>query len=212
MYRFGGGSLVQGLVFGGEGAGVAPGLRFEAEVEDAIEFVERDAHVEAGFGGDEAGAAGGLHDGQAFEIEPAGGGNGKLSIADGKGGAEADGDEDEEVSSEELRVQSVSAGGGGEGASERGASEGGALKPESVAGGGEFGSEISDLKGEPKAGGGAVLGGGVVAEGAGMGLVMAMALGRGRFQKKSSRRAMSGSEPSLEPSRCCLVLLDWRAA
>jgi hypothetical protein len=62
--------MAQGSVFGGEVASVAPRLRFKAEVEDAIEFVEGDAHIEAGLGGDEAGAASGLHDGQAFEIEP----------------------------------------------------------------------------------------------------------------------------------------------
>ena len=47
------------MVFGGEEAGVAPGEGPEAEVEDAVEFVEGDAHVEAGAGGGEALAAGG---------------------------------------------------------------------------------------------------------------------------------------------------------
>ena len=50
------------MVFGGEEAGVAPGEGPEAEVEDAVEFVEGDAHVEPGFGGGEAIAAGLLHD------------------------------------------------------------------------------------------------------------------------------------------------------
>jgi len=62
------------LEVGGEIAGVAPGQRGEAEVQDAVEFVEGQAHVEAGFGGGEAAAAGGLHDGEAIEIEPTGGG------------------------------------------------------------------------------------------------------------------------------------------
>jgi len=62
------------LVIRREVAGVAPGEGFEAEVEDAVEFVERDAHVEAGFGGGEAIAAGLLHDGESVEIEPADGG------------------------------------------------------------------------------------------------------------------------------------------
>ncbi len=52
-------------------AGVAPGERGEAEVEEAVEFVEGDAHVEADFGGGEASAAGGLHDGEGVEVEPA---------------------------------------------------------------------------------------------------------------------------------------------
>jgi hypothetical protein len=58
---------------GGEVAGVAPREGFEAEVEDAVKFVERDAHIEAGFGGGEPGAPGGLHEGEAIEIEPADG-------------------------------------------------------------------------------------------------------------------------------------------
>ncbi len=52
-------------------AGVAPRERREAEVEDAVEFIERDAHVETDFGGGEASAAGGLHDGEGVEVEPA---------------------------------------------------------------------------------------------------------------------------------------------
>src|SRR5207249_4012225 len=46
---------------------------WEAEIEDAVEFVEGDAHFETGFGGSETAAAGLLHDGKALEIEPADG-------------------------------------------------------------------------------------------------------------------------------------------
>ena len=49
---------------GGEVAGVAPVQGFEAEVQNAVEFVEGDAHVETGFGGGQAVAAGLLHDGE----------------------------------------------------------------------------------------------------------------------------------------------------
>ena len=42
---------------------VAPGLGFEAQVENAVEFVKGDAHFEAGPCGGEAIAAGLLHDG-----------------------------------------------------------------------------------------------------------------------------------------------------
>ena len=51
---------------------VAVGQGFEAEVEDAVELVEGNAHVEAGFGGGKAIAAGLLHDGEGIEVEPAG--------------------------------------------------------------------------------------------------------------------------------------------
>jgi len=46
------------------------GEGLEAEVEDAVEFVEGDAHVETEFGGGDAVTAGLLHDGQAVEVEP----------------------------------------------------------------------------------------------------------------------------------------------
>ena len=45
----------------------------ETEVEHAVEVVEGDAHVEAGFGGGEAIATRLLHDGQAIELEPSDG-------------------------------------------------------------------------------------------------------------------------------------------
>ncbi len=54
----------------GQEAGVTPRERFETEVEDAVEFVEGDAHVEAGFGGGETSPARGLHDGEGVEVEP----------------------------------------------------------------------------------------------------------------------------------------------
>ena len=69
------------MVLGGEVARVAPREGFEAEVEDAVEFVEGDAHVEAGFGGGEAIASGLLHDGEGIEIEPAD--SGGIDGADG---------------------------------------------------------------------------------------------------------------------------------
>ena len=50
---------------------VAVRQRGEAEIEDAVEFVERDPHVEAGFCSGETAATGLLHDGKAVEIEPA---------------------------------------------------------------------------------------------------------------------------------------------
>src|SRR6266404_1608974 len=59
--------------FGGEIAGVAPGEGFETEIEEPVQLVERYAHVETGFGGDEAAAAGLLHDGNALGVEPADG-------------------------------------------------------------------------------------------------------------------------------------------
>ena len=51
--------------------GIAVRERLEAEVEDAVEFVEGDAHVEAELGGGDAVAAGLLHERKAFEVEPA---------------------------------------------------------------------------------------------------------------------------------------------
>ena len=63
----------ESLELGGEKAGIAPREGFEAEIEDPVEFVERDAHVEADFGGGEAVAAGFLHDGKAIEVKPADG-------------------------------------------------------------------------------------------------------------------------------------------
>ena len=70
----GGRGGIQGVVLGGEVAGVAPGEGLEAKVEDAVEFVKGDAHVEAGFGGGEAIAACLLHDGEGVKIKPAEGG------------------------------------------------------------------------------------------------------------------------------------------
>src|SRR6266853_5663354 len=58
------------LELGRKEAGVAPWEGFESEIENAVEFAERDAHVEADFGGGEAVATGFLHDG---EVEPADG-------------------------------------------------------------------------------------------------------------------------------------------
>ncbi len=43
----------EGLIFAREIRDVAPGEGFEAEVEDAVEFVEGDAHIEADLGGGE---------------------------------------------------------------------------------------------------------------------------------------------------------------
>ena len=62
--------MADGLKGGGEETGVAPRERGEAEVEDAVEFVDGDAHVEAGFGGGEAGATGVLHDRERIEVKP----------------------------------------------------------------------------------------------------------------------------------------------
>lgn len=58
----------------GEVAGVAPGKGLKAEIEDAVEFVEGNAHVETGFCGSETIAAGLLHDGECVEVEPTDGG------------------------------------------------------------------------------------------------------------------------------------------
>src|ERR1051326_2492967 len=55
-------------------AHVAVRERFEAEVEDSIELVKGNTHVEADFGGGQSLAASGLHDGNAFDIEPSKGG------------------------------------------------------------------------------------------------------------------------------------------
>src|ERR1043166_2735760 len=52
---------VRGCKIGGEVAGVAPGEGFEAEIKDAVEFVEGDAHVETSFSCRPPCAAGGLH-------------------------------------------------------------------------------------------------------------------------------------------------------
>jgi hypothetical protein len=79
----------QGQILCGKITGVAPGERFETEVEDAVEFVEGDAHVKTGFGGGEAIATGLLHDGQGFEIEPADGGGVDGFDGDGFHGFEA---------------------------------------------------------------------------------------------------------------------------
>ncbi len=61
---------MQGAVLCWEVADVAPGERGEAEVENAVEVIEGDAHVKANFGGEEAFAEGFLHDGEGFEVEP----------------------------------------------------------------------------------------------------------------------------------------------
>ncbi len=58
---------------GGDVAGVAPGQTFEAEIKDAVEFVEGDAHVESDFGGGEPGSLVFLHYRKRIDIEPAGG-------------------------------------------------------------------------------------------------------------------------------------------
>ena len=58
------------MIVAGDEAFVAPGERGEAEVEDAVQFVKGDAHVEASFGGGESVASGLLHDGKRVEIEP----------------------------------------------------------------------------------------------------------------------------------------------
>lgn len=63
--------MIERLVLGWEVAGVAPRQRFEAEIEDLVQFVEGDAHVESGFGGGKAGTAGLLHDRQGVGVEPA---------------------------------------------------------------------------------------------------------------------------------------------
>jgi hypothetical protein len=65
------------------GSRCRPRERTEAEVEDAVEFVEGETEVESGFGGGEAAAAGFLHDRQAVEVEPADGGG--VDGADGAG-------------------------------------------------------------------------------------------------------------------------------
>src|SRR5207249_2903988 len=54
-------------------AGVAPGESFEAEVENTVQFIKGDAHVETLFYGGEARAAGFLHDGKRIGVEPADG-------------------------------------------------------------------------------------------------------------------------------------------
>src|ERR1051326_9478350 len=49
---------------------ISPRQMLEAEVEDAIEFVEGDAHVETGASGDETIAAGVLHNRRAITAKP----------------------------------------------------------------------------------------------------------------------------------------------
>jgi len=56
----------ESLQLGRKEASVAPREGFEAEIEDPVEFVERDAHVEADFGGGEAVAAGFLHEWEGY--------------------------------------------------------------------------------------------------------------------------------------------------
>ncbi len=58
------------LVLAGEVGGVAPGEIGEAEVEETIEVVEGDAHVEADLSGGKTFAQGFLHDGEGFEVKP----------------------------------------------------------------------------------------------------------------------------------------------
>ena len=55
-------------------AGVAPRQGREAEIKDAVQLVEGDAHVEAGFGGGKPSPTGGLHAGEAVDVKPADGG------------------------------------------------------------------------------------------------------------------------------------------
>ena len=50
---------------------VSPGQCFEPEIKDTVQLVEGNAHVEAGFGGGQAGATGVLHDRKAVDVEPA---------------------------------------------------------------------------------------------------------------------------------------------
>src|SRR5689334_17724379 len=59
------------LVGGRQVARVTPGEVLKAEVKDAVELVEGDAHVKAGFSGGQTIAACLLHDGQGVEVEPA---------------------------------------------------------------------------------------------------------------------------------------------
>ena len=63
----------EGYIWPGR-TGVAPGEIFETEIQDPVEFIEGDAHVEAGFSGGEAVASGLLHDRKGVEVEPANGG------------------------------------------------------------------------------------------------------------------------------------------
>src|SRR5882724_8557303 len=64
LRRRGGRETACGSEIGFQIAGVAPGKGFEAEVENAIKFVEGDAHFEALFYCGQARAAGFLHDGK----------------------------------------------------------------------------------------------------------------------------------------------------
>src|ERR1041385_6666284 len=64
-------AVADGLEGGGDVADVAPGEGFDAEIKEAVEFVERDAELEGDPGGGQASAAGLLHNGQAVEVEPA---------------------------------------------------------------------------------------------------------------------------------------------
>src|SRR5882672_6550068 len=59
------------LQLGGKKTGVSPRQGFETEIESAVEFVERDAHIEAGFGSGEPRPARGFHDRDTVEVEPA---------------------------------------------------------------------------------------------------------------------------------------------
>src|SRR5690349_7631632 len=52
---------------------VSPRQGFEAEIQHAVEFVKRDAHLETGSRGSQAIAPGFLQNGQAVEVEPAAG-------------------------------------------------------------------------------------------------------------------------------------------
>src|ERR1041385_198171 len=64
-------AVADGLEGGGDVADVAPGEGFDAEIKEAVEFVERDAELEGDPGSGQASAAGLLPDGQAVEVEPA---------------------------------------------------------------------------------------------------------------------------------------------
>src|ERR1051325_1400450 len=58
-------AVADGLKGGGDVADVAPGEGFDAEIEEAVEFVERDAELEGDPGGGQASAAGLLPNGTA---------------------------------------------------------------------------------------------------------------------------------------------------
>src|SRR5437899_8253670 len=59
-----------GVQVGFQVAGVAPGKGLEAKIEGAVQFVERDAHIEAGLNCSQATTPGLLHDWQAVDVEP----------------------------------------------------------------------------------------------------------------------------------------------